>query len=344
MYVSLIVLLTNNKKSYESFLCLTNPNIHLSYHTRRNSCVCDTSTTYYVNYVLLFSKTNALSIHKLVIILILIIGLCETSKFIQKLFTCIECGYRCLCVKNPNFHLSHHKEKKPSMYFILINIYCVIFVLLLFITNTFSIFKFVIIFNLIFALCESSESILKPFACTKCDHGCLCAKNPILHLNNHTGEEPFMGQSLINIYTHSAYCCSHVKMIILRVITNSSSHVKMIISCVITNSSSVYKCFEYVYKCINSCYHTGGKSYLCVTDYYHEYSILIYYLHTDDSNLLLCDYGIYNLNSVFTFPQCDYNIQYKFYITYLAQLVKYYIHSLLSKQKKSLFRIVIKNG
>ena len=202
-----------------------------------------------------------------------------------------------------------------------------------------------IIFNLIFALCETSESILKPYACTKCDHGCLCVKNPNLHLINNMGEEPFICQILINIYTHSASCCGELELHIS--LTNTDlchSHVKMIISCVITNSSSVYKYPEYVYKCISSCFHTGGKSYLCVTDYYHEYSILIYYLHTDDSNLLLCNYGIYNPNSVFAFPQCDSNIQYKCYIIYFAQLVKYYIHSLLSKQKKSLSHRVIKNG
>lgn len=441
MFISLVVLPTINKQIYESYLCLMNHNLHLSYHRKGNSYVCDTrvcnctySAIYCVSYVMLFIITDTFSIYKLVIILHLKIGLCETSKFM------------CLCVKNTN-HLSHHKEEKPSMYFISINIYCVIFVLLFFKTNTFSIFKFVKIYSLIFTLCKLSESIQKPFACTECDSECLCVKNPNLHLRNHTGEKPFMCLILNNIYTHSASCCSEfesyfllidtdlyyylMKIMFQCVVTNPNrdckcfehiyklviilylkivlgdlnksilnlfacsecsyrcicdkninfhySHhtgekplmrlmslifiyiynhsvsycgelelhislintdlchslVKMIISCVISNSNSVCKCFEYIYKCISSCFHTGGKSYLCVTDYYHEYYILMYYLHTDGSNLLLCDRGIYILNPV----------QYKLYLIHFAQLVKYYIYSLiLSKQKKSLFRILIKNG
>ena len=209
------------------------------------------------------------------------------------------------------------------------------------------VYKLLIILYLKIVLCEISKSILKHFACSDCSYRCICDTNLNFHFSHHTEEKPFMHFMcliFILIYTHSVVV---VVALHISLINTDLCHslVKMIISCVITKSNSVYKCFEYVYKCISSCFHTGGKSYLCVTDYYHEYSIFIYYLHTDDSNLLLCDHGIYILNSVFTFPQCGYTIQYKLYIIYFAQLVKYYIHSLLlAKQKKSLFHILIKNG
>ena len=147
MFTSLIVLPTINKQICESYLCLMNHNSHLSYHTKGNSYMCDTrvyncncSAIYCDIFVMLFIITNTFSIYRLVIILQINIGLCETIKF-----------------------MCQHKEKKPSMYFFCINI-CIIYVFLFFITNTFSTFKFLRIFNLVFAMCKLSESIQKPFA------------------------------------------------------------------------------------------------------------------------------------------------------------------------------------
>ena len=390
IFIALIVLPTINEQICESYLCLMNHNSHLSYHTKGNSYMCDTrvynctrsaiycvifvmlfiSSMYFfcinicVIYVFLFFITNTFSTFKFLRIFNLVFAMCKLSESIQKPFACTECDYKSLCVKYPNLHLRNHTGEKPFMCLILNNIYihsascCGKFESYFLLIDTYlhynlmkmmvqcvvtnpnsvckcfeHICKLVIILYLKIVLGKLNKSILNPFACSECSYGCIYDKNINFHLSHHTGEKPlmrFISLIFFYFYTLSASSYGEFEWHISLINTDlCHSLVKMTILCKITNSNSVYKCCEYVYKCINSCFHTGGKSFLCVTDYYHEYYILIYYLHSDDGNLLLCYHGIYILNPA----------QYKFYIIYFAQLVKYYIYSLILPKQKNLFFI-----